>query len=137
MENLHLKNLKNIYSPKYIEDRLNNIETPHYVLNNFKETIISDLYNNNSYHLIKIGMHIIQILEIIKNFDVGTVLKSDELTKLLNNNTIIRIYNYGNYYEVHIHYYTKPENELDNDYREIAIDIDHSNKIRSIYQVNI
>ena len=64
MENLHLKNLKNIYSPKYIEDRLNNIETPHYVLNNFKETFISDLYN-------------------------------------------------------------------------IAIDIDHSNKIRSIYQVNI
>lgn len=137
MENLHLKNLKNIYSPKYIKDRLNNIEAPHYVLNNFKETFISDLYDNNSYHLIKIGMDIIQILEVIKNFDVGTVLKSDELTKLLNNNTIIRIYNYNNYYEVHIYYYTKPENEFDNDYREIALDIDHSNKIRSIYQVNI
>lgn len=137
MENLHLKNLKNIYSPKYIEDRLNNIETPHYVLNNFKETFISDLYSNTSYHLIKIGMDIIQILEVIKNFNVGKTLKSDELSKILNNNTIIRIYNYGNYYEVHIYYYTKPENELDNDYREIALDIDHSNKIRSIYQVNI
>lgn len=137
MANLHLKNLKNIYSPKYIEDRLNNIETPHYVLNNFKETFISDLYSNTSYHLIKIGMDIIQILEVIKNFNVGKTLKSDELSKILNNNTIIRIYNYGNYYEVHIYYYTKPENELDNDYREIALDIDHSNKIRSIYQVNI
>lgn len=137
MENLHLKNLKNIYSPKYIEDRLNNIETPHYVLNKFKKTFISDLYNNSSYHLIKIGMHMIQILEVMKNFDVGTTLKSDELSKILNNNTIIRIYNYGNYYEVHIYYYTKPETELDNDYREIALDIDHSNKIRSIYKVNI
>ena len=137
MENLHLKNLKNIYSPKYIEDRLNNIETPHYVLNNFKETFISDLYNNNSYHLIKIGMDIIQILEVMKNFDVGKTLKSDELSKILNNHTIIRIHNYGNYYEVHIYYYTKPENEFDNDYREIAIDIDHTNKIRSIYKVNI
>lgn len=38
MENLHLKNLKNIYSPKFIENRLNEIETPHYVINNFKET---------------------------------------------------------------------------------------------------
>ena len=137
MENLHLKNLKNLYSPKYIEDRLNKIETPHYVINNFKETFISDLYHNSSYHLIKIGMNIIKILELIKNFDVGKTLKSDELTKMLNNNTIIRIYNYGNYYEVHIYYYTKPETELDNDYREIAIDIDHSNKIRSIYKVNI
>ena len=137
MENLHLKNLKNIYSPKYIEDRLNKIETPHYVINNFKETFISDLYSNSSYHLIKIGMNIIEILDVIKNFDVGKTLKSDELTKILNNNTIIRIYNYGNYYEVHIYYYTKPETEFDNDYREIAIDIDHSNKIRSIYQVNI
>ena len=137
MENLHLKNLKNIYSPKYIEDRLNKIETPHYVINNFKETFISDLYSNSSYHLIKIGMYIIQILEVIKNFNVGNTLKSDELSQLLNNNTIIRIYNYGNYYEVHIYYYTKPETEFDNDYREIAIDIDHSNKIRSIYQVNI
>lgn len=137
MENLHLKNLKNIYSPKYIEDRLNNIETPHYVINNFKETFISDLYSNTSYHLIKIGMDIIQILEIIKNFHVGKTLKSDELSKILNNNTIIRIYNYNKYYEVHIYYYTKPENELDNDYREIAIDIDNTNKIRSIYQVNI
>ena len=27
MENLHLKNLKNIYSPKFIENRLNEIET--------------------------------------------------------------------------------------------------------------
>ena len=137
MENLHLKNLKNIYSPKFIENRLNKIETPHYVINNFKETFISDLYSNSSYHLIKIGMHIIQILEVIKNFDVGNTLKSDELSKLLNNNTIIRIYNYNNYYEVHIYYYSKPENEFDNDYREIAIDIDHSNKIRSIYKVNI
>ena len=137
MENLHLKNLKNIYSPKFIEDRLNEIETPHYVINNFKETFISDLYSNSSYHLIKIGMYIIQILEIIKNFNVGKTLKSDELSQLLNNNTIIRIYNYGNYYEVHIYYYTKPENEFDNDYREIAIDIDHANKIRSIYKVNI
>lgn len=137
MENLHLKKLKNIYSPKFIEDRLNEIETPHYVINNFKETFISDLYSNSSYHLIKIGMYIIQILEVIKNFNVGKTLKSDELSQLLNNNTIIRIYNYGNYYEVHIYYYTKPETEFDNDYREIAIDIDHSNKIRSIYQVNI
>ena len=137
MENLHLKNLKNIYSPKFIEDRLNEIETPHYVINNFKETFISDLYSNSSYHLIKIGMYIIQILEVIKNFNVEKTLKSDELSQLLNNNTIIRIYNYGNYYEVHIYYYTKPETEFDNDYREIAIDIDHSNKIRSIYQVNI
>ena len=137
MENLHLKNLKNIYSPKYIEDRLNNIETPHYVINNFKETFISDLYSNTSYHLIKIGIDIIQILEIIKNFHVGKTLKSDELSKILNNNTIIRIYNYNNYYEIHIYYYTKPENELNNDYREIAIDIDNTNKIRSIYQVNI
>lgn len=137
MENLHLKKLKNIYSPKYIEDRLNNIETPHYVLNNFKETFISDLYSNTSYHLIKIGMDIIQILEVIKNFNVGKTLKSDELSKILNNNTIIRIYNYNKYYEVHIYYYTKPENQLDNDYREIAIDIDRLNKIRSIYKVNI
>ena len=137
MENLHLKNLKNIYSPKFIENRLNEIETPHYVINNFKETFISDLYSNSSYHLIKIGMYIIQILEVIKNFNVGKTLKSDELSQILNNNTIIRIYNYGNYYEVHIYYYTKPENEFDNDYREIAIDIDHANKIRSIYQVNI
>lgn len=137
MENLHLKNLKNIYSPAFIENRLNNIETPHYVINNFKETFISDLYSNTSYHLIKIGMDIIQILEVIKNFNVGKTLKSDELSKILNNNTIIRIYNYNKYYEVHIYYYTKPENELDNDYREIALDIDHSNKIRSIYQVNI
>ena len=137
MENLHLKNLKNIYSPKFIENRLNEIKTPHYVINNFKETFISDLYSNRSYHLIKIGMNIIEILEVIKNFDVGKTLKSDELTKMLNNNTIIRIYNYNNYYEVHIYYYTKPETEFDNDYREIAIDIDHLNKIRSIYQVNI
>lgn len=137
MENLHLKNLKNIYSPGFIENRLNNIETQHYVINNFKETFIIDLYNNSSYHLIKIGMNIIEILEVIKNFNVGKTLKSDELTKILNNNTIINIYNYNNYYEVHIYYYTKHENELDNDYREIAIDIDHSNKIRSIYQVNI
>lgn len=137
MENLHLKNLKNIYSPKYIEDRLNKIETPHYVINNFRETFINDLYHNSSYHLIKIGMNIIQILEVIKNFNVGKTLKNDELSKILNNNTIIRIYNYNNYYEVHIYYYTKPETELDNDYREIAIDIDHSNKIRSIYKVNI
>ena len=137
MENLHLKNLKNIYSPKFIENRLNEIETPHYVINNFKDTFINDLYSNSSYHLIKIGMNIIEILEVIKNFDVGKTLKSDELSQLLNNNTIIRIYNYGNYYEVHIYYYTKPETEFDNDYREIAIDIDHSNKIRSIYQVNI
>ena len=50
MENLHLKNLKNIYSPKFIEDRLNEIETPHYVLNNFKETFISDLYKNRNAH---------------------------------------------------------------------------------------
>ena len=137
MENLHLKNLKNIYSPKFIEDRLNNIETPHYVINNFKETFINDLYSNSSFHLIKIGMNIIQILEVIKKFNVGKTLKSDELTKILNNNTIIRIYKYNNYYEVHIYYYTKPETELDNNYREIAIDIDHSNKIRSIYKVNI
>lgn len=137
MENLHLKNLKNIYSPKYIEDRLNNIKTPHYVINNFKETFISDLYSNTSYHLIKIGIDIIQILEVLKNFHVGKTLKSDELSKILNNNNIIRIYNYNKYYEVHIYYYTKPENEFDNNYREIAIDIDHSNKIRSIYQVNI
>lgn len=137
MENLHLKNLKNIYSPKFIENRLNEIETPHYVINNFKQTFISDLYHNSSYHLIKIGMNIIEILEVIKNFNVRKTLKSDELSQLLNNNTIIRIYNYGNYYEVHIYYYTKPENEFDNDYREIAIDIDHANKIRSIYQVNI
>lgn len=136
MENLHLKNLKNIYSPKYIEDRLNNIEIPHYVINNFKETFISDLYSNNSYHLIKIGMNIIQILEVIKKFDIEKTLTSDELSKILNNNTIIRIYNYSNYYEVHIYYYKKPESKLDNDYREIAIDINHSNKIRSIYQVN-
>ena len=137
MENLHLKNLKNIYSPKFIENRLNEIETPHYLINNFKETFISDLYHNSSYHLIKIGMNIIEILEVIKNFDVGKPLKSDELTKILTNNTIIRIYNYNNYYEVHIYYYTKPETEFDNDYREIAIDIDHSNKIRSIYKINI
>lgn len=137
MENLHSKNLKNIYSPKFIENRLNEIETPHYVINNFKDTFINDLYSNSSYHLIKIGMNIIEILEVIKNFDVGKTLKSDELTKILNNNTIIRIYNYNNYYEIHIYYYTKPETELDNDYREIAIDIDHSNKIRSIYKVNI
>lgn len=82
-------------------------------------------------------MNIIEILEVIKNFDVGKTLKNDELSKILNNNTIIRIYNYNNYYEVHIYYYTKPETELDNDYREIAIDIDHANKIRSIYKVNI
>ena len=43
MENLHLKNLKNIYSLEFIENRLNNIETPHYVINNFKETYINDL----------------------------------------------------------------------------------------------
>lgn len=136
MENLHLKSLKNIYSPKFIENRLNNIETPHYVINIFKDTFINDLYSNSSYHLIKIGMNIIEILEVIKNFDVGKTLQSDELTKILNNN-IVRIHNYNNYYEVHIYYYTKPETEFDNDYREIAIDIDHLNKIRSIYQVNI
>lgn len=100
MENLHLKNLKNIYSPKFIENRLNEIETPHYVINNFKKTFISDLYSNSSYHLIKIGMNIIEILEVIKNFNVGKTLKSDELTKILNNNTIIRIYNYNNYYQL-------------------------------------
>lgn len=134
MENLHLKNLKNIYSPKYIEDRLNNIETPHYVLNNFKETFISDLYNNSSYHLIKIGMHIIQILEITKNFEIGKTLKPDELSKLFINDNMINIYDYKNYYELHIYYYTKLENELDGKYREIAIDLDYTHKIRSIYK---
>ena len=134
MENLHLKNLKNIYSPKFIEDRLNSIDTPHYVINNFKETYIGDLYNNKSGYLIKVGIKMIEILEIIKNFEIGKTLKPDELSKLFINDNMINIYDYKNYYELHIYYYTKLENELDGKYREIAIDLDYTHKIRSIYK---
>lgn len=134
MENLHLKNLKNIYSPKFIEDRLNSIDTSHYVINNFKETYIRDLYNNKSGYLIKVGIKMIEILEIIKNFEIGKTLKPDELSKLFINDNMINIYDYKNYYELHIYYYTKLENELDGKYREIAIDLDYTHKIRSIYK---
>lgn len=134
MENLHLKNLKNIYSLEFIENRLNNIETPHYVINNFKETYINDLYSNTTGYLIKVGIKMIEILNVIKNFQIGKTLKHDELSKLLNNDNIINIYCHKNYYEMHIYYYTKSENELDSKYREIAINLDNTHKILSIYK---
>lgn len=134
MENLHLKNLKNIYSLEFIENRLNNIETPHYVINNFKETYINDLYSNKTRYLIKVGIKMIKLLNVIKNFEIGKTIKHDELSKLLNNDNIINIYCYKNHYEMNIYYYTKSENELDTEYREIIIDLDNTHKILSIYK---
>lgn len=143
MENLHLKNLKNIYSPKFIEDRLNNIETPHYVINNFKETFINDLYSNSSYHLIKIGMNIIEIMEDviyltdlifkIKDWKMNTQITKEELKNIEQNHNIHKT---DTSLEIH---YTESLNSYKDEHSlmKLVIKIDQNNNIIDIYKIEI
>ena len=145
MENLHLKNLtaNNIkHTRATIKYMLLNIDIRHYKIEKFKQEYIEDLYNplNDTKHLIEIGQQMIDIFNIIKDFQTGKPINDEILIKLeqfKQDRIDIRktIYYGKNLTECLINYSTKKDPWFDKDYNKIGIYIDQNNIIQTIHKI--
>lgn len=135
MENLYLKNLtaSNIKHTKAtIKYALEKIDIRSYKIENFKQEYIKDLYNphNNTKHLREIGQQMIDIFNIIKDFQSYRSITNETLHKLKTiNENRLDIEQYGSYNKYVINYKKKKDVWFDSDYNFIEIDIDNKNNI--------
>ena len=135
MENLHLKNLtaNNIKHTKAtIKYALEKIDIRSYKIENFKQEYIKDLYNplNDTKHLIEIGQQMIDIFNIIKDFQSYRSITNETLHKLKTiNENRLDIEQYGSFNKYIINYTKKKDVWFDSDYNFIEIDIDNKNNI--------
>ena len=135
MENLHLKNLtaNNIKHTKAtIKYALEKIDIRSYKIEKFKQEYIKDLYNplNDTKHLREIGQQMIDIFNIIKDFQSYKSITNETLHKLKTiNENRLDIEQYGSYNKYVINYTKKKDVWFDSDYNFIEIDIDNKNNI--------
>ena len=135
MENLHLKNLNknNIKHTKTtIKYALEKIDIRSYKIENFKQKYIKDLYNplNDTKHLREIGQQMIDIFNIIKDFQNYRSITNETLHKLKTiNENRLNIEQYGSFNKYIINYSKGINRVLETDYNFMEIDIDINNTI--------
>jgi hypothetical protein len=135
MENLHLKNLNknNIKHTKAtIKYALEKINIKSYKIENFKQKYIKDLYNplNDTKHLREIGQQMIDIFNIIKDFQNYRSITNETLHKLKTiNENRLNIEQYGSFNKYIINYSKGINRVLETDYNFMEIDIDINNTI--------
>lgn len=135
MENLHLKNLtaNNIkHTRATIKYALEKIDIRSYKIENFKQEYIKDLYNphNDTKYLREIGQQMIDIFNIIKDFQSYRSITNETLHKLKTiNENRLDIEQYGSFNKYIINYSKGINRVLETDYNFMEIDIDNKNNI--------